>query len=39
MKCDIAKKCGSCQFINQGYAKSLEYKNEECKKIFGIKTY
>ena len=34
MKCDIAKKCGSCQFINQGYAKSLEYKNEECKKIF-----
>ena len=34
MKCDIAKKCGSCQFINQGYVKSLEYKNEECKKIF-----
>ena len=34
MKCDIAKKCGSCQFINQGYDKSLEYKNEECKKIF-----
>ena len=27
MKCDIAKKCGSCQFINQGYAKSLEYKS------------
>lgn len=34
MKCDIAKKCGSCKFINQGYVKSLEYKNEECKKIF-----
>lgn len=34
MKCDIAKKCGSCQFINQGYEKSLEYKNKECEKIF-----
>ena len=34
MKCDIAKKCGSCQFINQGYVKSLEYKNEEKEKIW-----
>ena len=32
MKCDIAKKCGSCQFINQGYVNSLEYKNEEKEK-------
>lgn len=34
MRCDIAKRCGSCQLINQGYEKSLDYKNKECADIF-----
>ena len=34
MICEISKKCGGCQFINQDYQKSLEYKNSYMKALF-----
>lgn len=34
MKCHIANKCGGCDYINQGYQASLEYKNQYIKELF-----
>ena len=34
MKCDISKRCGSCQYINMDYHQQLVKKQEECQKLF-----
>ncbi|MBS5112445.1 MAG: 23S rRNA (uracil(1939)-C(5))-methyltransferase RlmD [Coprobacillus cateniformis] len=34
MKCDISKRCGSCQYINIDYQRQLVKKQEECQKLF-----
>lgn len=34
MKCDISKRCGSCQYINMDYHRQLVKKQEECQKLF-----
>ena len=32
-RCDYAKKCGGCRFINESYQKSLEYKQDYICKL------
>ena len=34
MKCEISKRCGSCQYIHMDYALQLQKKQEYCQKLF-----
>lgn len=34
MKCNISRQCGSCQYIEEDYQKSLLLKKEKCEKLF-----